>query len=109
MLLFLRFNNPKSISKQSKSQPTSSAADNSGNLAGVGIEFKDYQFAKNEIERKQNEIIQARLNEALSKCKQDGDQKLKQLEQQYQKDIQAYVTKKLSLCFFFLLKTRILF
>ena len=57
-------------------------------------QFKDYQFAKNEIERKQNEIIQARLNEALSKCKLDGDQKLKQLEQRYQKDIESYVCEK---------------
>lgn len=57
-------------------------------------QFKDYQFAKNEIERKQNEIIQARLNEALSKCKLDGDQKLKQLEQRYQKDIESYVCEE---------------
>ena len=79
----LRFNNPKSIQKRSNSD------------SNLGVpndhQFKDYQFAKNEIERKQNEIIQARLNEALSKCKLDGDQKLKQLEQQYQKDIQSYV------------------
>lgn len=63
------------------------------------MQFKDYQFAKNEIEDKQNEIIQAtiqaRLKEELSKYKEDikveGDLKLKQMEQKHQKDIQLYV------------------
>ena len=56
--------------------------------------FKDYQFAKNEIERKQNEIIESKLSEALSKCKQDGDLKIKELEKKYEKNIENIVSKK---------------
>ena len=62
-----RFNNPASNKQQQQQQTsiniTNSLIDNN--------QFKDYQFAKNEIERKQNELIQEKLNEALNKCKKD--------------------------------------
>lgn len=87
---FFRFNNPRSMVKDSRSSSISSITSTSS--AADSNQFKDYQFAKNEIERKQNELIQAKLNEALNKCKQDGDLKLKELELQYKKDIQTYVS-----------------
>ncbi len=82
---FFRFNNPSSIEKTSK------------NNSGIMVtsldmnQFKDYQFAKNEIERKQNEIMQAKLNEAVNKCKQDGDLKLVEITREYEKNIEKIV------------------
>lgn len=73
--MFFRFNNPSA----------KNASANGANGATGGQQFKDYQFAKNEIERKQNELIQKRLEEAVSKCKEDGEEKLKQLKQEYEK------------------------
>jgi kinesin family protein 14 len=82
---FFRFNNPLSIKNKN-----STILSNNGNLA-IMDQFKDYQFAKNEIERKQNEIIQKKLNEALDKCKEDGDLKLRELKQEYEKNIELIV------------------
>jgi kinesin family protein 14 len=78
---FFRFNNP--LSNNSSKQSVS------GNL---NDNFKDYQFAKNEIERKQNEIIESKLSEALKKCKQDGDLKIKELEKKYEMNIENIVS-----------------
>jgi kinesin family member 14 len=82
---FFRFNNPAS-NKQTANK-SASAPDNN--------HFKDYQFAKNEIERKQNELIQEKLNEALSKCKKDGDLKMQELKEAYEKDLELIVIFKL--------------
>lgn len=83
---FFRFNNPK----MAKSSTSANSSINSN------FEFKDYQFAKNEVERKQNELMQKKLNEVLNECKRDGDLKIKELTQQYEKNIQSIVS------FFFL-------
>ena len=72
---FFRFNNPSK--KWSSNQ-----------MSSVDTQFKDYQFAKNEIERKQNELMQEKLDEALDKCKQDGDAKLNELRQKYEQNIE---------------------
>jgi kinesin family member 14 len=79
---FFRFNNPATVNKQARS------------ITGVSdtAQFKDYQFAKNEIEKKQNELIQEKLQEALSKCKQDGDMRIKELKQKYEQNIESIVS-----------------
>jgi len=82
---FFRFNNPAASNKQTTNK-SASAPDNN--------HFKDYQFAKNEIERKQNELIQEKLNEALSKCKKDGDLKMQELKEAYEKDLELIVIFK---------------
>ena len=66
---YFRFNNPLAVSNKQQSM-----GDN---------QFKDYLFAKNEIEFKQNEIIE--------KIKQDSDMKLEELKLNYEKDIQNMV------------------
>jgi kinesin family member 14 len=83
---FFRFNNPLSNNLINNSKQTMNT--------NLNDNFKDYQFAKNEIERKQNEIIESKLSEALSKCKQDGDLKIKELEKKYEKNIENIVSKK---------------
>ncbi len=83
---FFRFNNPannKQHQQQTSINTTNSAMDNN--------QFKDYQFAKNEIERKQNELIQEKLNEALNKCKKDGDLKMQELKEAYEKNLESIV------------------
>jgi kinesin family protein 14 len=86
---FFRFNNPLSIAEKpgsgnKKGGITVTSMDSSN-------QFKDYQFAKNEIERKQNEIMQAKLSEAVSKCKQDGDLRLVEITREYEKNIEKIV------------------
>ncbi|RMZ99337.1 kinesin KIF14 [Brachionus plicatilis] len=76
---FFRFNNPK----MAKGCGSANSSMNSN------FEFKDYQFAKNEVERKQNELMQKKLNEVVNECKRDGDMKIKELTQQYEKNIQS--------------------
>ncbi|CAF0703833.1 unnamed protein product [Brachionus calyciflorus] len=80
---FFRFNNPKMMMKQQQNSSANSSMNNSN------FEFKDYQFAKNEIERKQNELIQKKLNEVLTQCQRDGDMKIKELKQQYEKNLES--------------------
>lgn len=74
---FFRFNNP---------------ASNTLKKINNINDFKDYQFANNEIERKQNEIITSKLSEALNKCKRDGDLKIKELEKKYERNIETIVS-----------------
>ena len=66
---FFRFNNPSRMTNKTN-------------------QFKDYQFAKAELERKQNELIQKKVNEALNKYKQDDDLKMKELKQKYEKNLE---------------------
>ena len=82
---FFRFNNP--VSNNSSKQ--------SANL-NLNDNFKDYHFAKNEIERKQNEIIESKLSEALKKCKQDGDLKIRELEKKYENIVSIYYVYKIN-------------
>ena len=78
---FFRFNNPQSNKQANRSAPGQVDSN----------QFKDYQFAKNEIEKKQNELIQEKLNEALDKCKQDGDLKIQELREAYEKNLELVV------------------
>jgi kinesin family protein 14 len=82
---FFRFNNPLSIDK------AEGAANESAFSSLDKNNFKDYQFAKNEIERKQNEIMQAKLKEVVSECKKDNEIKLDELKRQYEKNIEQIV------------------
>ena len=93
---FFRFNNPSSNKQQTAINKSASSSDNN--------QFKDYQFAKNEIERKQNELIQEKLNDALNKCKKDGDLKMQELKEAYEKNLESIViclNRKFSLLILF--------
>jgi kinesin family protein 14 len=74
---YFRFNNPST--KQTKTA-------NSKN------EFKDYQFAKNELEDKQSETLKEIYELELNKCKQDGDLKLKKMCDAYEENLEKIVT-----------------
>jgi kinesin family protein 14 len=70
---YFRFNNP--LNKQQS--------------ANTINHFKDYQFARNEIEQKQNELTQRRLDEEMWKHKMDSDLKLNELKEIYEKKIES--------------------
>ena len=95
---YFRFNNPKSKLNNSQNNSTNNS------LSGGVIEFKDYQFAKNEIERKQNELMEKKVSEELEKCKRDGDNRIKELKMIYERDIESIVNLLYFFCFTFNLK-----
>lgn len=80
---YFRFNNPKSL-QLNKQQ-------NLSKQGVIGEKFKDYQFAKNEIDKKQNELIKEKDNRVLDECKRDSDLKIKELKQQYERNIESIV------------------
>ncbi len=56
------------------------------------LEFKDYQFAKTEMENKQNYIIKLNYENELSKHKEESIVKIQKLQDSYQQNIDKIVS-----------------
>ena len=97
---FFRFNYPTMRTNSTSSSTSSSSSGNTitnGTMGGGGglvgaTEFKDYLFAKNEIENKQNQLLQEKYESELNKYKQDGDLKIKELKSIYEQNIEKIVS-----------------
>ena len=76
---FFRFNNPKSKLNLINGNATAE------------IKFKDYQFAKNEIEKKQNELMEKKLSKEIEKYKKDQDNRIRELKMIYEKEKESIV------------------
>ena len=69
------------------SRSTVSTTSLTGNL-----EFKDYQFAKTEMENKQNYLLQLKFENELNKHKEDGMIKIKELRDKYEENMEKIVS-----------------